>query len=90
MDGGTQILPWLSNYASSATVKEYSNPSFSQIIKALKDGCVAVIHVHHYIGNGHYMAVLDINDKNEVYLSNPDIYAKSEKTSTKLQRMDKI
>ena len=72
--GSTYIDAWLKDYANEASVKVFHNPSDSQILKWLKDGCALVIHVPVYSGNGHYMAVLDVNQNDEIYISNPDSF----------------
>lgn len=83
----TMIESWLKGYAKKAEVKS-TNLSNNQIIKQLKSGSVLVIHVPGYRGAGHYMALLDVNEKNQVYLSNPDYYADSNYSSTKIRRLD--
>lgn len=70
--GGTQFIPWLSDYASKAEVKQIDSPSKSQLAKLLKDGCVAVVHDPGYSKKGHYLAILDISeDGSQIYVSNP-------------------
>lgn len=83
--GISQYGPWLREYANSAEVKYYSSPSYSQIIKSVKEGCVVMFRVSNYIGNGHWMTVLDAKGKDEVYLSNPDTYGVSNSTSKNLK-----
>lgn len=84
-NGISQYESWLKEYASEASVKYYSTPSYSQILNAVKDGCVVMFRVHEYIGNGHWMAVLDAKGDDEVYLSNPDSYGSSNKASQSLK-----
>ena len=84
-NGISQYGPWLREYASSAEVKYYSSPSYSQIIKSVKEGCVVMFRVSNYIGNGHWMTILDAKGNDEVYLSNPDTYGVSNSTSKNLK-----
>ena len=71
--GKTTFVPWLSDYAKDAQVKEISPPSKDKLKQILSDGNVAVIHDPAYSEAGHYMAILDISqDKTQIYISNPD------------------
>lgn len=75
-DGEAQTVytPWLSDYAKEAEVKAINSPTQTQLKNLLSAGCVAVVHDPGYSPNGHYMAILDINeDKTKIYISNPDI-----------------
>lgn len=70
----TVFTPWLTDYAKEAEVKEINSPTQTQLKNLLSAGCVAVVHDPGYSPNGHYMAILDINeDKTKIYISNPDI-----------------
>lgn len=72
--GGTSFSGFLSDYTGQS-VTQSGVSSKEELKNAIANGSVAVIHDNGYSSAGHYMAILDINnDKNQVYISNPDVY----------------
>lgn len=72
--GGTRFSEFLSDYTGQS-VTQSGVSSKEELKNAIANGSVAVIHDNGYGSAGHYMAILDINnDKNQVYISNPDVY----------------
>lgn len=72
--GGTDFCAFLGDFTGQS-VQRGSISSVDELVNALANGSVAVIHACAYSGNGHYLAALDISkDKSKIYISNPDIY----------------
>ena len=72
--GGTDFCAFLGDFTGQS-VQRGSISSVDELVNALANGSVAVIHACAYSGNGHYLAALDVSkDKSQIYISNPDIY----------------